>query len=311
MISAKRGAILIYVLGVLALLGVIVTQFLLEAGAKVRYRSQIAGRQDMEIVAGSVLEVVLGVIYEIKEIEEGTYAPEQGWGNPLVYGQFVEPKGYVVKVQVKDETRKISLYKDKEMLYIGNLMSEGGMSLVDVVNFRNELKRWLASEKKEKVELPTEKQPSKEKEKRKRLNSYIELSQIAGISQYLFDKEGNPNDLYAIFKDNVSWIHDKKVNINTASGILKSVLVKNEKLSAADKGKKYFTKMEELGLPEGVKGKELETVMGFESTVFDIRISVNRGGAAYYLNAIVDLGKEKKGSKYEILALTEDSDVID
>ena len=307
MVSSKKGGILIYMLGVVALLGLVVTEFLMEVGGEVLYRAQITGRQDMELVARSALETTLGVLYEIKEIDEGLFSPVQGWGDPLVYAEFKVPDGYEVSVEIRDETRKLSLYKDKELLYIGNLMSEAGMSLENLVNFKSELKKWLGVEEEGDRDVPVNK-------KGRRLHSYEELAQVEGVASYLFDDVGNPNSYCDVFKENVSFVHDGLVNINTASKVLKKTLVNNENLTAKDVGKNYFKTMGDLGLGEGMKGGELKDVMDFQSTVFDIGVSVMRGGVAYYLNAIVALdaskGKEKKSSEYRILALTEDANFI-
>lgn len=154
MIRGKKGGILLYMLGVVTLLSIVVTEFLIEAATTMRYRSQITGRQDLEIIAYSALETSLAVLAEIKELDEGLYSPVQGWGDPMQYAKVLSiPSGYTVKVTINDETGKLSIYEEK-LDDFGNLLTEMGISYENLENLKSELKKYLDKFKEEQTQSP-------------------------------------------------------------------------------------------------------------------------------------------------------------
>lgn len=138
----NKGGILIYVLGMITLLSIVVTEFLLETASAIRYRSQIAGRQDLEIIADSALETSKAVLNEIKELDKGLFSPIQGWADPIKYFKLPVPEGYTIKVTISDETGKLSIYEDG-LKNFGKLLDEMGYSAEVISNLKTELKKYL------------------------------------------------------------------------------------------------------------------------------------------------------------------------
>lgn len=149
----NKGGILIYMLGMITLLSIVVTEFLLETASAIRYRSQMGGREDLEIIAYSALEGSMAVLGELKLLDKGLYSPVQGWGDPIKYIKFSVPEGYTIKVSIHDETGKLSIYED-DLKNFGNLLVEMGLSYEIVSNLKSELKKYLDKLKKDSPPSP-------------------------------------------------------------------------------------------------------------------------------------------------------------
>lgn len=147
MIKGKKGGILIYMLGMVTLLSIVVTEFLLETASAMRFRSQMSGREDLELIADSALESSVAILGEMKELDKGLFSPAQGWGDPLKYFKFPVPEGYSLKVTIHDESGKLSIYEDK-LDNFGNLLIEMGISFEIVSNLKRELREYLDKLKK-------------------------------------------------------------------------------------------------------------------------------------------------------------------
>lgn len=332
MIRGKRGGILLYMLGIVTLLSIIVTEFLMEAATTIRYRSQIVGRQDLEIIAHSALEQSLAVIAEIKELDEGLYSPVQGWGNPIKYAEvFTLPSGYTVKVIINDETGKFSIYEEK-LDDFESLLTEMKISYEIITNLKSEIKKYLDKFKeKESKSSNNEKNKPKDKTKEEEKEGENALSQDKDRNE---DKNVKDKDkekekekkkeekkaartLYSfdqlkeipIFKKT---FFDAKGNPNSNFQILKdNVSIFNTGKvninTAPPIVKKIIIGPEGLGPAAGGKKffksmqdlgrSEDEARFGFKANIFDIEIEVMRGPVKYHLSAIVDYKDVNKESK--------------
>lgn len=331
MIRSKRGGILIYMLGMIALLSVVVTQFLLETATEIRYRSQVTHRDDLRILAHSVLETTIAVLAEVKEVDKGLYSPQQDWGKPLEYANFVIPKNYTVSVTIRDETGKLSIY-DENMKTFEDLMAEMHISYEEVTNLKSELKEWLGKpnelfkapeeksddkpKKKEEEKKPEQtprpaanpttdeqaqptrppedKDKDKDKKKKQRqIYNLLQLKELPAFEKVFFDSKKNPNEKFKLLKNSVSILHKGPFNLNTAPKALRKMVLGDLRLAPTGQEEPYYRSMKQMGI-EGNAGKELEKVISFNARVLDINIQVARGAVKYYLSAIVDFGEEPK-----------------
>lgn len=338
MIRGKKGGILIYMLGMITLLSIVVTEFLLETASAMRFRSQMAGRQDLELIADSALETSLAVLAELKELDKGLFSPTQGWGDPTKYFTFPLPEGYTLKVTIHDESGKLSIYEE-DLTNFGNLLVEMGFSFEIVSNLKSELKKYLDKLKKEAApnssssnasgsrgsdsnapssqrrngggETPRSPSsneagsrgsdsnaPSSERrngrdsndanaKKVRTLFNLEQLKEIPIFERTFFDEKGNPNDQFKVLQQNVSVLNTGKVNINTAPGLVKKILIGTLNTNAA--GKKYLKSMQDFG-PTRNQGSETNdnARFSFNASIFDIEIEVARGPIKYHLGAIME-----------------------
>lgn len=321
MIRSLRGGILVYMLGVIALLSIVVTEFLMETAGAIRYRSQITNREDLKIIACSALETTVAVLGQIKAIDKGLYSPDQGWGNPLEYAKFQIPEDYSISIKIRDETGKLSIYEDNLDIF-GDLMGEIGFSFDEVLNLKSGLKKWLATSNEaprdltHKAKEKASKQVVESTKAQRIIYNLLQLKEIPAFERAFFDLKGNPNEKFEALNESISILHDFPVNINTAPDIVKKVMLGGLGLGLVAQEKKIYKSISDFGI-EGNIAKELKDRFGFKARVWEVGIEVTRGPVKYYLNAIVgDIGEAEsknasrnKGS-FVFLALTEGSSLI-
>lgn len=88
--AAKRGFILILVLGFVVLLAWLSTVVTTELRRQIQLQGLRVERTQLRPAAYQTLELVIAAFAEIKELDKGFYNPVQGWGDPLSYMQIDE-----------------------------------------------------------------------------------------------------------------------------------------------------------------------------------------------------------------------------
>ena len=109
--GAKRGSVIVLVLVFVVLLTFIVTAFLEEATARIKYYGLFHNRDDLRTDAYSAMEVTLAVLNQYLEIEGALWGPGQGWGDPLAELGFQPAHANAVRVTFEDESAKLPLSK--------------------------------------------------------------------------------------------------------------------------------------------------------------------------------------------------------
>lgn len=332
MTPQKKGSILIYMLGVIALLSIIVTQFLLETAEAIRYRSQITQRNDLQYLAYSALETTLAVLDEINLTDKGLFAPSQGWATPLQYAKFPTPPDYFIDVKINDETGKLSIYNENTDILI-KLLSDQGFSYEQISGLKTGLQSWLSKPTKliikpEKSQQPKEKeiknspenkpedknQPKpksdksenkKEKKENKKedkkeqriMFNLLQLKEIPAFETLFFTQQGLPNDHFNQLKELITILYDGVPNINTSPEPIKKVLLANlHPTNPSGDKETFYRSMADLGLKDDV-ANEREKLFGFKVIVLNITIQVQRGPIKYFLNAIVKINDQPKTQK--------------
>ena len=223
----RRGAILIAVLGLIALVSFIVLEFIEEATDKIRYFGLFNNRDDLRTEAYSMLETTLSVIDELAEIDRGLYSPVQGWRDPLQYAQVEIPPGLNVSIKIEDESAKISL-RQVDQLKLNILFEELQIPLSDAEILTDSLLDWIdeddltrlnGAEKEfyKSAEAPYE--PAND-----HIRSWEEFRLIRDFSEFFFDENGFPNSTFKQFQSVISLYHDGPTNLNSANGLVLSVI---------------------------------------------------------------------------------------
>lgn len=321
----KKGGVLIYVLGIIAVLSIVVTEFLSGVTGEVQYRAQVMGKEDLREVAWNALSSSIAVLDEVRKVDKGIYSYLQAWNDPLKYSDFQAPEGYEVKIKLKDETAKVSIYDENPDLI--NAVLEGiGVGFVEKQNMLSQLPDFLKKTKKvafpgatktipkpepenneenEKKE-PDNKKPGKNKPKKNKTKRIIydfdELKELNAFKTTFWNEEGE-TELFRKFKE-VFTIYNKggKVNVNTASPIIQSILVGSADITT----ERYYKNKNELSAAFGSKLRS--EWIGFEVKVLGIRAEVLRGPVKFTMTILLELGNTPQ--KNRIILLEEDHNVI-
>jgi len=305
----QSGSILVGVLVTLFLMTVIVTKFLSEATREIQYQSQFQGRIDLRSQAYSMFDATLACLHEIKTIDGELYRSNQGWANPLRYAEFPIPEGLKVEVKIRDETGKLPI--DHNDVTIWKLLFEAmgidltkGDELTDALidwMDKDDLKRLNGAEKDDYELEDREYKPSNET-----LKDYDELRHIIGFDELFFNEEdGTPNQYFKWFEDSVSLYNTHPVNVNTAQGLVSSILARmggynnqvfSQQLNGPDgqpgTGDEPwitdFNQIQGFGMGQSAGGSMSPgRLFGATSKLFDIEVRVQRGSAVFLIKALV------------------------
>ena len=79
----KKGAILVFVLGLVVLLGALCIRLMEETVQELRHASQFHRQDDLRLHADSLLDITSGVLNEFLILDSRTLKTSGGWNNPL------------------------------------------------------------------------------------------------------------------------------------------------------------------------------------------------------------------------------------
>lgn len=314
----QSGSILIGVLVTLFLMGVIVTKFLSEATREIQYQSQFQGRLDLRSQAYSMFDATLACLHEIKTIDGELYRSNQGWSNPLSYAEFPIPEGLEVEVKIRDETGKLPI--DHNDVTIWKLLFEAmGIDLSDADELTDTLIDWMDKDDLKRLngaEIDDYELDDKEyKPSNEILKDYDELRHIKGFDELFFDEEdGTPNQYFKWFQDSVSLYNTHPVNVNTAQGLVSTILARmggynnqvfmqqmngpdGEPGTGDEPWITDFQQIQGFGMGESAGGSMSPgRLFGATSKLFDIEVKVERGGSIFLIKALVG-PKDAKNSR--------------
>lgn len=293
--NRQRGSILVFVLLMLLLGAAIVTSFKYETFARIRYYSSQYERDDLRLKAYSQLEFTLAVLSEIKQVENGLYAPSQGWIAPYEYARIEPPEG--VSIEVKDEGGKLPLANMTEdrMLILFEEMGIDYDTREDLLNCyldwtdEDEDERLSGADNSYYEDIEEPYQPTNGP-----LVSFKELALIKTFDTLFFSETGQPAAMYKQFTDSVSLYNNGKVNINTASDLVIRVLAREygydpeillEYIAGEDgvRGSADDEVISGLDDPYFPQGAETNTnLLGVATDMVEINIKVRDGGGGVF-----------------------------
>jgi len=141
-VKSRRASILVIVLITLVLTAAALVAFLDRAANDLLMAARSAQADRLRPDAYSALEVVLGVLEDFRESDNGLRHPSEGWGDPLTWAGWTPADGYTVEVAIQDESGKMPLrtVTATEML---NLFQYWGMSPPDAQRMTDSLLSWM------------------------------------------------------------------------------------------------------------------------------------------------------------------------
>jgi len=305
--------VLLVVLAFIALLSLIVTAFIKDAGERIRLSAQFMQRDDLRLEAYGAFEIALGVLAELREIDNELYAPVQGWGDPLGYAGVVPAEGIRLAVRITDEGGKFSLARMDETV-LRNLLEVLGFEFMEAERLGDCLLDWIDSDDETRLNgaerdwyegLPEPYRPSNAVPK-----TWDEFQLIKHFDEAFFDPEGRPNSRFHSFREAVSLHHQGSVNLNTAGPVVLATLARLEGFDpesvarhlAGDDGvpgtadDRVFRARDDPALPIDLRPRRTAGSGGataansnadIRATVFSVSASASRGDARFQVEAVV------------------------
>lgn len=320
--KSYRGVVLLFVMGMIFLIGIVVTQFLLLAHRELYRRARIVYEGDFRREAMSLFMLSMGVISECHNLDKGVYSPLQGWSKPLKYTNYILPEGWEGDVSVYDDTGKIPISQSTEPGLLKTLFLEMGWSDADSALLTDSLLDWVDSNENVRPNGAESSfyqtlEPSyfSANEPLKRLS---DIYFIQGFRERFFNEAGEPNIYYQWLRDSICpRRHRGYINPNTASDLVLRTLSKYYKFNYEETKRRLdgpdgirgttddqaVRNISHLGLKKALPGKPLD----WWSAFFRIEIDLRRGDVSYRLTVLLERQpRPKNASKTAKKSITGD-----
>ena len=219
--TASRGSVIIIVLITILFAVAALTLFIEKAGNDLLVDAREADASRMRLEAYSALETTLGVLEDFRLVIGALHSPAEGWGEPLEFAGYEPAAGRTVEVAFVDESAKISL-PNADNTTLVELFKSWGLQQSNAERLTDALLGWM-----KKDYVPgTASAPRAEDYDRgeypivppgRPLRSFDELASIDYVRDVLYDKDGEPNELWARFVEAFSLYQYQKANINGGS----------------------------------------------------------------------------------------------
>jgi len=310
-LNSKKGAILVFVLGIVVLLGSLCLRLMEETVKELRLVSQYHKRDDLRLHAYSLLDITVGVLSEFRLLDDQSLKSGGGWENPLQWSE-ISPVDERVKwsVSLKGESGKLPIFKtnEKVMKEIFAIMHTGGSGLLDEDDGQPYYDAWMdwqdadENEREEGAEDDFyEDQIPPYFTSGKNIESFEELRMIKGFGfdaddpeegGLFFDELGNETQNMKNFRESFSFYHEGPLNICEASPFLKKYICGDDEQLLEDLT--YWTPY--TGDNLGPIDTPIPLAKGTNET-FMAEISVSKGKARFELHAVLTFDQGKANAK--------------
>jgi hypothetical protein len=298
----KKGAVLVFVLGLVVLLGSLCLRLMEETIQELRHVSQFYKRDDLRLHAYSLLDITVGVLDEFRTLDEKSLKTGGGWEDPIAWSGLAPLDPQVTwSVAFKRESGKSPLFSTsaKEMQEIFAIMHTGEYGMIDEDDGQPFYDAWMDWQD----EDDNDREEGAEDDfydgldppyftSGKPVQSFDEFRMIKGFyydpsdprnSGLFFDEFGNETPAMKDFRDSFSFYHEGKVNIYEASPfLLRYICQDDESLIEEVANTNYYSdSANNIELPNS----SIEVTKGTNET-FSVEIVVEKGKANFKLHAI-------------------------
>jgi len=299
----RKGAVLLFVLGIIFMLASLLTVFVSRMQYQIQLNLRDSTNSELRQTAYSALDVCLAVMQAYKKMDGSLYAPSQGWQNAIEFADVEFPNADEVRLRFVDETGKIPLAganMNRMELVLEGLGFDEYTALQMLDKYQDwvdedELERLNGAEKEYYMDRPIPYEPANQD-----LISMSEFRLIGDFDLAFFDAYGQGNELFEVFESFYSTRNDGSVNINTMDprlALLDETTSIYEQESfwaylAGDDGvrgtedDRYFKSTSNV--PSSISGLE-GIKLGAEVKYLWVIVEVIRGGQSFTLRALVSV----------------------
>jgi hypothetical protein len=293
-----RSSVIVLVLVMLVFTATAVTAFIEKAETDLLVDFRHSESKRLRREAFSALEVILAVLEDFRQADNGLHSPAEGWGDPLTWAGWSPDEGLKIDVSFQDESGKIPLGR-ADMTTLTNLFEYWQVSPADSEKLADALLGWMqtgylyTSVPPDYTDVPIP-----YAEPARALRTYGELGAIDVAKEFFFDENGLPNAYYWRFVNDTSIFTFSQPNVNGANAdVLASVGQYtdaqrqhiNDYLSGigqfAQEGQQWFQNTTTLAAVAGLGGNA--NPFGITITALRINLTVHEGSSKYRLSTVV------------------------
>lgn len=302
-VRRRRGSVLVVVLVTILFAAMLLTRLVESSSTDLLIAMRVADRDHLRADAYGALETTLAVLMDFITIDDGLYAPAQGWADPLGYAEFTPRDGVRLEVAFEDESGKLSLPR-MELDTLNALLVRLGLTSSEAKRVADGIFAWtreehVAAEPETDASAYERRDPPTVPPYRS-LRSFAELATIAVARDYFYEADGRPTPLWHEFVRAVSLYQFSTTNVNSASPTallasgwdsmqadsLKHFLEKQPDESGA---KPYLQSFEEVRQQVGAA---TDRNLGAKIQCLRIHVTAYQGAAQLRVSALVTWGNQ-------------------
>ena len=296
--SPRRGSVIVIVLVTLLFAALLLTRLIETSGPDLIIAMRVADRDRLRADVYGALETTLAALQDFRVVDNGLYAPTQGWTDPLGYAGYTPRAGVTVDVAFEDESAKLSLPR-LSVDTLNALLVQLGLTVPDATRVADALFVWthngyIAAESATSASVYEQGDPPAEPPYRS-IRSFDELAGIAVARDFFYEPDGQPKPLLDGFKQAVSLYRFNATNLNSApstvliaSGWDATQVSTLQKYLAttvsATRTKPYIRSLKEA---RAQVGNAAMTNLGAQIQVMRIIVTARQGAAQLQLSALV------------------------
>lgn len=316
-LKSKKGAILIFVLGLVVLLGSLCLRLMEETVQELRLVSQYHKRDDLRLQAYSLLDVTVAVLNEFRTLDDSSLKSGAGWEKPVAWSGLPPLEERVNwSVTLKGESGKLPLFTTNEKVVkeIFAIMFKGDSGLLDEEDGKPFYDAWMDWQDSDQ----TEREDGAEDEyyeglsppyftSGKKIESFEEFRMIKGFgfdpddsknSGLFFDEFRNETINMKNFRDSFSFYHQGAVNVCAASPFLKKYICGDDEQLLEDLSNWNPYSGENFGLNSN---PSFPISKGGNET-FLVEIVVSKGKARFELHVALTFSQSRSSVKPAVKA---------
>jgi type II secretory pathway component PulK len=302
--TRSRGSILLLILGMIVVMGYVLTQFIEKGLSEIAGEGYYVERDRLRLKAYGALETTLAVLADFIAIEQSLRSPAQGWADPIGYAGVDLGDRVEVRVTFTDLSAKLPLNSlDESSLFL--LFDEIGIPPEDNLLLTNSLLDWIDEDDETRIDgAETDEYGFREIPHRaanRAIHNLEELSVVEGFDIYFFDEEGRPNEIFDFFAELVSPYGTGTLNANTVGAMTLRVAgsMSDPQIDAIEDYRagadripgngddRYFASRDEL--LEVIVEMPPDITLGVNMSILGIEVQVTEGNAVFALKAVISL----------------------
>lgn len=299
--ARQRGAIIVLVLVTIMLAAFLLTAFIRRSGTELLADARAANLKSLRADAYSALETTLAVLADFRAVDGALRSPAEGWEDPLTDTGFAPTPGREVEITFEDESAKLSLPTASET-EIQTMLEFAGVERNQAEHLSHILHVWIHDAPKDAavdLDMPdyTRADPPYVAAHRA-LRSWRELAAAELDERVFFDEAGRPTPAFEAFRQEVSLLSFRRVNLNSArAGVLTALGLGAGEVQSLENYRAQPKPKGETGVFRSIT--EASTVMGASITgdrystnieALRINVAVRQGQVVYRLSAVVSAG---------------------
>lgn len=299
--ARQRGAVIVLVLVTIMLAAFLLTTFVRRSGTELLADARAANLKSLRADAYSALETTLAVLADFRAVDGALRSPAEGWEEPLRDTGYEPASGRDVEITFEDESAKLSLPNASET-EIQTMLEFAGVERNQAEHLSHVLHAWVHDAPKDAaadLDVPdyTRADPPYQAAHRA-LRSWHELAAAELDERVFFDEAGRPTPVFDAFRQEVSLLSFRRVNLNSArAGVLTALGLGSGEVQSLENYRQQPKPKGQDGVFRSIT--EANTVMGASVSgdrygtnieALRVNVAVHQGQVVYRLSAVVSAG---------------------